>query len=99
MIGEEYVIWGSADFYAQLNAKYGREFELSEWLYLDAFAGLGYFKMGNAGTVNIPVQMKLRFKTGKRFSFGVNLQSHFNFETTMHSAGIVLQWHSKRNSK
>lgn len=96
MLGEEYVIWGDGVTYFQINAKYGREFELNHWLYLDAFAGLGYFSIAGSGTVNLPVQLKLRFKTGDRFSLGFNMQSHFNFERTMYSSGILLQWHSKQ---
>ncbi|WP_370476993.1 hypothetical protein [Tamlana flava] len=40
-IGEEFVLWGNADNFQQLNVLYGREFKLNNWFFIDAHTGVG----------------------------------------------------------
>ena len=44
------------------------------------------------GVVSIPIDLKLRFKTGRIFSLGVQVHANFNSATTIVQPGIFLQW-------
>ena len=91
-------IFTRANRYFQLNALYGREHKIVRWFYIDTHAGLGLFNIKDnhtsQGTLGIPIQVKLRFKTGPKFSLGFRLQSNLNSLRFIHTAGFVLQWNS-----
>ncbi|HBK71708.1 MAG TPA: hypothetical protein DDZ39_08670 [Flavobacteriaceae bacterium] len=80
---------------------YGKEIPIKNWLAIDLFAGLGYFKFNyNQGsstkeykkdTMGFPLQSRIKFKTGKTFSLGLQLHSNINSATTIYQPGLSLQ--------
>jgi len=89
------------DDFFQLNLAYGREFKLSEILFWELHAGLGYFLLdnsinGQSNTIGFPISTKLRIMTGKRFSLGLLLQTNLNTEKVIYTGGLILQWNKKK---
>ena len=95
-VGEEFVIWGSADSFQQLNLLFGRELMLKEWFFIDAHAGVGFLFYntydGHFTKIGMPLIVKMRFKTGDKFSIGPRLQANINSQISIYSAGLLLQW-------
>ncbi len=95
------------DILKQYNLLYGREFKMNETVYIDVHAGLGYFSYESEDidrnrqgvekneTIGLPLLVKIRFKTGARFSLGLQIQSNINSANSMIGAGIVLQWNKR----
>lgn len=94
--GEEFSIWNYGYNFLQINLLYGKEIEFAPWFFTDANIGAGLLRIKHEDSdsffLGIPIQLKLRFKTGKRFSFGLRFQSNLNSERSIHTYGIVLQW-------
>jgi hypothetical protein len=94
--GAEYVIWGDADSFQQLNILYGRELKLKEWFFIDAHAGLGILFYDtyaeSSATMEFPIVTKIRFKTGKKFSIGPKFQANISSNINIYSVGLLLQW-------
>jgi len=95
----------------QYNLLYGREFKMNDTVFIDLHAGLGYFSYESEDvdrnrqgveqkeTIGLPLLVKFRFKTGARFSLGLQVQSNINSVNSMIGAGIVLQWNKREQSK
>ncbi len=91
--------------FEQLNILYGRELMLTKKIVIDVHAGLGYFsykssstigtESGRSTTVGFPLTAKLRFKTGNRFSIGLQLHANVNSVSTIYTAGVLFQWNRK----
>ncbi len=109
---------------SEVSILFGRELKLKTWLYVDAYAGLGYFNRtistpvaipgtegGDCGfggfcfsspdydyvdtgesTIGIPLQLRIGFQTGKRFSLGLQLHSNINAVDSYGSMGMFFQW-------
>ena len=101
--GDEVSLFGNInDNFVEYNLMYGREFIIKKWLSLDIFAGLGFFKFNyNQGSSNwfykkevigFPIQTKIRFKTGRIFSLGLQLHNNINSTTSVYKPGLFLQW-------
>ena len=43
-------------------------------------------------TIGLSLQSKIRFKTSKRFSLGIQLHTNINLVNTIYSSGIFFQW-------
>lgn len=95
-IGEEYAIWGRGHRFQQLNLLYGREFEIVDRLFADAHAGLGLFRLSDDRdsdtTLGLPMVIKLRYRTGDKFSIGLKFQANINSVENIYSVGLLLQW-------
>ncbi|WP_411893512.1 hypothetical protein [Winogradskyella sp. A2] len=93
---QEFAIWGPGDYYFQLNTMFGREHEIANWLFIDTHTGIGLFYRNdnNASQVDIgiPLQLKLRFKIGERFSIGLRVQANWNSIRSLYTYGLLLQW-------
>jgi hypothetical protein len=46
-------------------------------------------------TIGLSLQSKIRFKTSKRFSLGIQLHTNINSVNTIYSSGIFFQWEFK----
>ena len=95
--GGTYSIWGSGKEFNQLNILYGREFEVLRRLFIDTYAGLGvlfvnYSRHPNLTKVGIPIILKVRYKTGEKFSIGIRSQLNINEIENIFSVGLLLQW-------
>ena len=53
---------------------------------------LNYPREREKGVLGIPLDVKLRFKTGRIFSIGLQVHANFNSATTIVQPGIFLQW-------
>ncbi|NNL82401.1 MAG: hypothetical protein HKP28_03365 [Winogradskyella sp.] len=77
---------------------YGREFELKKWLLAETHFGGGLFSYGssdiqkNINEFIIPLVVKIRYKTGDRFSIGLRFSYNINSLNNLYSAGLLLQW-------
>ncbi len=95
----------NSESFGQINILYGRELMLTKKIVIDVHAGLGYFsyksssiigtESGHSTTVGFPLTTKLRFKTGNRFSIGLQLHANINSVNTIYAAGILFQWNRK----
>lgn len=95
--GGTFSIWGLGKEFNQLNILYGREFEVLRKLYIDTHAGLGvlivnYSRHPNLTKVGIPIILKVRYKTGNKFSIGIRSQVNINEIENISSVGLLLQW-------
>jgi len=95
-VGEEFAIWGEPDTYQQLNILYGREFEVLNSFFIDAHGGLGMFRFKDEDytktSVGFPINCKMRYKTGDKFSIGLKFHTDFNSVKNVYSVGLLLQW-------
>lgn len=88
----------------QLNLLYGRDWNLDGITHIELHGGAGYFFFKVPGssffgtedeireTIGFPVVLKIRFRTGPRFSLGFRVQRNFNSANDMLSVGFILQW-------
>lgn len=89
---------GAADTFVEYNLLYGRKLEITKWVGIDLFAGLGYFNFSDSSlkskkeTIGFPLQGKIRFNTGPKFSLGLQLHRNTNNVKNVNHYGIFLQW-------
>ncbi|MCH7524613.1 MAG: hypothetical protein IIC74_06290, partial [Bacteroidetes bacterium] len=50
-------------------------------------------------TIGLSLQSKIRFKTSKRFSLGIQLHTNINSVNTIYSSGIFFQWEFESRKK
>lgn len=100
--GSEIHIFQKNDSFQQVNILYGRELMINKTIFIDTHIGLGYFSFKpdeisdkRSSTLGVPLVVKLRFKTGKRFSMGLRFQVNINSVNSTCTTGIVLQWNKK----
>ena len=95
-VGEEYVVWGSADNFQQINLLFGREFKLIKRFFIEGHTGIGFLFYntynGHFSEIGVPIALKLRFKTKAKFSIGLKLQTCINSFDNIFSGGLLLQW-------
>ncbi|AUC84819.1 hypothetical protein CW731_05710 [Polaribacter sp. ALD11] len=95
-------LYDGREHYNQLNATYGREFELNDWLKLEGHLGLGYFnysvknystdfKTNKESTIGFPLRVKLIFYTKENFGIGINPNLNLNSLVNTYSVNIVFQ--------
>lgn len=89
--------------FRQVNLLYGREFKLSRTIYVEAHGGAGYFSARRSNnnnmtenTVGFPIQGKIRFHTGPRFSIGLQIGTTINSLGSIYNAGIFIQWNKPK---
>ena len=100
--GSEFTVLGSSDSFEQVNVLYGKELMLNKTIFIDTHLGLGYFSFKPAErnldrqtTLGIPLAFKLRFKTGKKFSIGLQFQANINSVNNIYNTGILFQWNKR----
>ncbi len=50
------------------------------------------YKRNRNYTIGLPLQSKIRFKTGKQFSLGIQLHTNINSVNTIYNIGLFFQW-------
>jgi hypothetical protein len=101
--GAEFTIFDTGDSFEQLSVLYGREFMLNKTVFIDTHLGLGYFSFKSSArnfdrltTIGIPLAVKVRYKTAKRFSIGIQFQANINSINNIYTIGVLLQWNKKK---
>ena len=108
----------TSERFSELSLLYGRETDIKKWLYIDGYAGIGYFSYtlktpeaipgtGGSGwfdspdykdeedrtsTIGFPLQGRIGFQPGRRFSLGLQFHTNLNAVNTYYSLGLFLQW-------
>ncbi|WP_442265464.1 hypothetical protein ACSIGC_14190 [Tenacibaculum sp. ZS6-P6] len=88
--------------FTEFNVLYGREFEITEIVFLDVFAGLGHVQ-GNyydikyseslyGSGIGFPFHGKLRLQTGPLFSLGIQLGFNINNIEIIRKMGVFVQF-------
>ena len=83
-------MYDGKEHYNEINATYGKEIELNNWIKLEGHLGLGYFNYSvknsltdfntnKESTIGFPFRFKLIFYTKKDFKVGINPNMNFNF--------------------
>lgn len=99
-------VWGPClnDEIYSFDVMYGREFLKDSRLAIDLFAGVGCFNLKTQNhepsqsgyltknTIGFPVQVRLRFREGKKFNLGLQLHGNINAESSMIAIGPFFQW-------
>lgn len=90
--------------FIEVNALYGREFELQSWLLLDAYAGIGYFSFGeknpdgsrytlDKNSVGFPIEGTLSTPIWKWLRLGFRAHHNFNAFRNVTTVGGVLNFY------
>jgi len=95
---------GNTQFILERDLLYGREFHVTDWLFVDVNAGLGHFTSNEwqkqegslvrvkRKTIGFPLLSKIRFQLGSSYGMGVQLHTNINNVKTIFSSGIFFQW-------
>jgi len=104
LAASEFTIFGtSGEQFNEIDLLYGREWTLSNWFFIDTFAGVGYFtirdrdqdnfeKKFRKHTIGFPLQMRFRFKIGDHFGAGLQAQGNLNSASNYGSLGSFVQF-------
>lgn len=103
---------GYSDSFTELNLLYGRSYPLKEKIFAEVFIGAGYFNYKTFGIINLntgqrgeisestiglPIEAKLQFRLGPRYSMGLKLGGNINTTQSIVTLGLVLQWNRRHN--
>ena len=81
--------------YYEVDLLYGREFELSKRIRLEAHTGLGFITQNNTTdsdekqSLALPIKLKFLYYTSKRFAIGLNPNVSFNKVNAIYSLNFV----------
>ena len=81
--------------YYEVDLLYGREFELSKRIRMEAHTGLGFITQNNTTdsdekqSLAFPIKLKFLFYTGKKFAIGLNPNVSFNKVNAIYSLNFV----------
>lgn len=103
MIGTLSNLFDGIGNYNEYNLLYGRELQLNEHIYFDAYGGVGYFQFLNYDvtendrtkldqTIGIPLEACLRFPIWNWFSIGAKVHHNFNSIAQATAIGLQLQY-------
>lgn len=109
--GTEGEFIGNSDSFSEVNLMYGRSWFLNEDIFMDVYAGAGYFRYISHGfieeldkkgeikenTIGFPFGAKFQYVLGPRFSLGLYVGANLNSINSIGSLGLVLQWNRKRS--
>ncbi|WP_204346917.1 hypothetical protein [Psychroserpens algicola] len=98
VLNENEVLKNTIHAYVDINALYGRAFELSDNFAFDLFSGIGYIeqtklKSDKQGvSLNIPVRAKFMYVASQRTQLGILSQYNFNKKNNIYMYQFFLQF-------